>query len=514
MNATPDVLIAGAGPTGLFLALWLTRLGVRVRIADPKPGPVQETRAIAVQARTLEFYDQLGLGPDALARGRHFDRLNLFVRGRLRGAVRLRGVGNDLTPHPYLYILTQDQNEALLVAHLTRLGVHIDWETDVTHVTQDQHGVPATLTHHGRDTHVRAAFIAGCDGARSTVRRALGVPLSGGTYAQRFYVADVTLDGQVRAGDVNISLDERFLAFFPMPEPNRHRVVGQLSPTAPEDADFEQVRPELEAHGLSTVRHLHWFSTYRVHHRVADHFRVGRAFILGDAAHVHTPVGGQGMNTGLGDAANLAWKLAQVVQGGTPDLLDTYEPERRPFAVSLVNTTDRVFTGIVRGTPAARYFRFTVVPTLLPLLTRAQAVRRLLFLTVSQTRLHYPDSALSRGRAGRVRGGDRLPWVPQAHGSNFDALTSLVWQVHAYGAPDPELLTWCARRGLPLHVFPHDHAARHAGLAAHAAYLIRPDGYVGLAAPRHDLTALDAYAERWLPRAASPAPARLPAHAH
>lgn len=522
MSTHTDILISGAGPTGLFLALWLTRLGVRLHIADPKPAPVAETRAIVVQARTLEFYDQLGLGADALGRGRHFDRLNLFVRGRWRGALRLRGVGDGLTPHPYLYILTQDQNEAMLVDQLARLGVHVDWETTVKGFTQDGGGVTATLERHGLEEAVRASFIAGCDGAGSVVRRTLGLPLSGGTYEQRFYVADVTLGGAVREGDVNLSLDDRFLAFFPMPEPGRHRVVGQLPPGAPEDASFELVRAALEANGLTRVRQLHWFSTYRVHHRVADRFRAGRAFLLGDAAHVHTPVGGQGMNTGLGDAANLAWKLAQVVHGGPPALLGSYEPERRPFAVSLVNTTDRLFTGIVQNSPAARFFRLVALPTLAPRLFRARAVRRLLFLTVSQIRLHYPHSPLSVGRAGKVRGGDRLPWVRLPDGrsnpesrnpesrSNFDALRSLAWQVHAYGPPDPALLAWCARLELPLHVFPFGAAARKAGLKAQAAYVVRPDGYVGLVCPASDRAALDAYAARWLPARASAASAGPP----
>ncbi|MFC4453659.1 FAD-dependent monooxygenase [Deinococcus sonorensis] len=509
MTRTTDVLISGAGPTGLFLALWLTRLGVQVRIADPKPGPVQETRAIAVQARTLEFYDQLGLGDDAMARGRHFDRLNLFVRGQLRGAVRLHGVGRGLTPHPYLYILTQDQNEALLAQHLARLGVTVDWNTEVTTFTQDRGGVTATLEHGGQRETVHARYAAGCDGARSAVRHALGIPLSGGTYAQRFYVADLTLSGQVREGDVNLSLDDdHFLAFFPMPEPHRHRVVGQLSRDAPQDATFEAVRGELEANGLARVERLHWFSTYRVHHRVADRFRAGRAFLLGDAAHVHTPVGGQGMNTGLGDAANLAWKLAQAIHGGAAEaLLDTYEPERRPFAVSLVNTTDRVFSGIVQNGPAARFVRLTVLPSVLPLLTRAEVVRRLLFLTVSQTRLHYPASPLSQGAVGRVRGGQRLPWVPQADGrSNFDRLRSLSWQVHTYGPPAPDVLSWCAQQALPLHVFPTTSASRRAGLDPLGIYLMRPDGYVGLALPTFDRAALDRYVARWV-HVPPPAPA-------
>ena len=161
------------------------------------------------------------------------------------------------------------------------------------------------------------------------------------------------------------------------------------------------------------VERVNWFSTYRVHHRVADRFRDGRAFLLGDAAHVHSPVGGQGMNTGIGDAVNLAWKLAAVLheRAGAP-ILDTYEPERIAFARRLVATTDSAFTGVTSSSVTARTLRLRLVPALLPRLLMLQTFRRLAFRTVSQTAINYRGSALSEGRAGRVHGGDRLPWVP------------------------------------------------------------------------------------------------------
>ncbi|GHF56317.1 2-polyprenyl-6-methoxyphenol hydroxylase-like FAD-dependent oxidoreductase [Deinococcus metalli] len=495
-----DVVISGAGPTGLMLALWLARLGVRVRVADLKAGPVLETRAIAVQARTLEFYDQLGIGEEALRRGRHFDRISLFVRGMQRAAVRLKDVGDDLTPHPYLYILTQDQNEELLVSELSRLGVTVDWQTEVMAVTQGEDGVTVMFRRAGQDEGVRAAYVAACDGAGSVVRHALGISLSGGTYSQRFFVADVDAHGAVREGNLNLSLDShQFLAFFPMPQPDRYRVVGEYPPGVDEAVGFPAVQPQLEASRLAGVSAVHWFATYRVHHRVADTFQRGRAFILGDAGHVHTPVGGQGMNTGLGDASNLAWKLAQAVRG-RPAALTTYDAERRPFALSLVNTTDRIFTTVVNPSALAGWVRTVLVPLVMPRVMHFRPMRRFLFLTISQTRLHYPDSPLSEGRAGRIAGGQRLPWVRGAagEGDNFAALRSLSWQVHVYGTPDPALLTWCGVRDLPLRAFPFSARAKRAGLAQDAIYVIRPDGYVGLALPSFDRERLDAYTDRWL----------------
>jgi hypothetical protein len=240
---------------------------------------------------------------------------------------------------------------------------------------------------------------------------------------------------------------------------------------------------------------VNWFSTYRVHHRVAEQFRRGRAFLLGDAAHIHSPVGGQGMNTGIGDAVNLAWKLAAVLGERAPEsILDSYEPERIAFARRLVRTTDRAFSLVTSPTWSARFFRLEVFPRLVTLLFPLRAMRRLLFRTVSQTAVNYRGSPLSEGRAGAVHGGDRLPWVPLAEDvDNFASLASLGWQVHVYGEPSPDIESLCRERGLPLHAFLWGQAPHASGLERDAVYLVRPDGYVGLAKPRREAAALGAY---------------------
>ena len=232
------------------------------------------------------------------------------------------------------------------------------------------------------------------------------------------------------------------------------------------------------------VAKVNWFSTYRVHHRVAERFREGRAFLLGDAAHIHSPVGGQGMNTGIGDAVNLAWKLAAVVEKrANASILDSYEPERIGFARRLVATTDRAFTGVTSSGAMARLIRLHIVPVLVPLVFPFKAVRRLMFRTVSQTAVNYEGSSLSAGWTETVEGGDRLPWVQHADGDkdNFAPLQSLDWQVHVYGEATKEMRAACETRKLPLHVFPWRAEMRRTGLWRNAAYLVRPDGYVGLA---------------------------------
>ena len=226
---------------------------------------------------------------------------------------------------------------------------------------------------------------------------------------------------------------------------------------------------------------------------MADRFVEGRAFLLGDAAHIHSPVGGQGMNTGIGDAVNLAWKFAAVLQRQAPPaILETYEPERIGFARRLVATTDRAFTLVTSRGRLARVVRVHVVPRVLPVLFRSRLVRRFLFRTVSQTRVRYRESTLSAGRAGGVHGGDRLPWV----GDNFGPLSSLAWQTHVYGEPSGGVRKACASRGLALHVFPWHRPMRRAGLARDALYLVRPDGYVALADRDASADALERYLDR------------------
>jgi len=256
------------------------------------------------------------------------------------------------------------------------------------------------------------------------------------------------------------------------------------------------------------VEHVNWFATYHVHHRVADHFRKGRGFLLGDAAHIHSPVGGQGMNTGIGDAVNLAWKLAAVLHGrADATLLDSYEQERIAFAWRLVATTDRAFTGVTSRGAIARRMRLDIVPLVIPPVFKLAAVRRLMFRTISQTAANYRGSSLSEGRAGKIHGGDRLPWVKLdlngVHEGNFKPLISLDWQVHVYGDAAAEIQTVCYARRLPLHIFRWRPEMAQSGLRRGAVYLVRPDGYVALADREGSANAVTSYldARRLIPTA-------------
>ena len=497
------MLIVGAGPTGLVLALWLTKSGVRVRIVDKTDAPGTTSRALVVHARNLEFYHQLGIADEARKDGLEFAAANLWVEGKEVARLPFGDLGATLSPYPYILVFPQDQHEQMLVQQLDELGVHVERATELLSFEETANGVRAHLRRVGGDEELcDATYLAGCDGARSTVRQALGLGFPGGTYADVYYVADLQARGAVTNGELHAALDDAdFLAIFPMRGQGRIRLVGAVRP---EDQDAPVIRWEdvsgriVERLGV-TVDEVRWFSTYRVHHRVAGSFQRGRAFILGDAAHVHSPVGGQGMNTGIGDAVNLAWKLAAVLQRrADAAVLDTYESERIAFARTLVATTDRAFQFVSARGPLATRVRLTLVPKLLPSLFRLDVLRRLMFRTLSQTAIRYPQSPLSSGVAGRVRGGDRLPWIAAenpaepAH-DNFASLTSRDWQVHVYGSVSAEMQTLCDARRLALHAFPWRAAMSRTGLQENGAYLVRPDGYVGVANAAGDAATFERY---------------------
>jgi 2-polyprenyl-6-methoxyphenol hydroxylase-like FAD-dependent oxidoreductase len=516
MNSSPsrdiDVLVVGAGPTGLVLALWLTRLGVRVRIIDKTAEPGTTSRALAVQARTLELYRQIGLADACVEGGRKALAANLWTAGKQVARAVFGDMGAGLSRYPYALIFPQDEHERLLIERLAEAGVEVERRTELLDFEDAADRVRARLQRpDGSDETVDAGYLAGCDGAHSTVREALRIGFPGGTYAHLFYVADVQAGGAAMNGEVHVALDTAdFLAVFPLKREGSARLIGTVREEPQhqrEQLSWNDVSQRVVEWMRIDIERVHWFSTYRVHHRVADHFRKGRAFVIGDAAHIHSPVGGQGMNTGIGDGVNLAWKLAAVLHGrASASVLDSYEPERIAFARRLVATTDQAFTGVTSSGAIARRVRLNVVPRVIPPLLKLGAVRRFLFRTISQTAVSYRGSSMSEGQAGIVHGGDRLPWVETVLNGmgedNFGPLTSLDWQIHVYGDAAPQIRAMCDARRLPLHVFPWRLEMDRVGLLRDAVYLVRPDGYVALADPHAGATAVTSYldARKIVPR--------------
>lgn len=501
----PEILIVGAGPTGLVLAIGLARRGVKFHLIDENSGPGEHSRAMAVHARTLEFYDQLGFADEVIAEGIASDTIHLRESrsdGTSREILRVTfdQFGEGLSPYPFVLTYPQDAHERLLVRKLESLGGKIAWNTKLAGFTQDDNRVLASITEpNGTTTDRPFTYICGCDGARSQVRKTLDIDFDGGTYEQPFYVADVKLKGGYDE-HLYMNLGENIIALMmPVRGNGMQRLIGLVPPELADNADvtFEDFRDDVERLVDIQVEAVNWFSRYKVHHRVAERFQVGRAFLLGDAGHIHSPVGGQGMNTGIGDAINLAWKLALVADGrAEASLLDTYEPERIAFARSLVATTDSIFAPMIAPGIKGDMIRRVIAPLVGIVASKFSYARKAAFRTVSQIRIHYPESPLSEGSAGEVSGGDRLPWVNYGDSENFASLRGNDWQLHVYGEVRPAMAAAANGLGLPVEAFPWGKQPKAMGLEKDAVYLLRPDGYIGLAASPNDGAALKSYFNR------------------
>ena len=496
-----SVLIVGAGPTGLVMALSLARRGVPVRIIDSKDGPTRESRAMGLHARTLEFYRQFGFGDEVVERGVVADSIHFRAGERDVARFSLADMGKGISPYPFMLAFPQDEHERFLLDRLNELGVAVQWGATLMDLSDHGDSVNVTIDDGMSTEQSSFAYVAGCDGAHSRVREILGIGFPGGSSEGLFYVADADVSG---AGG-----DEIFLGFretglglkIPVRSTGTQRLIGVV-PTdlrLKEDIGFEDLRAHIEYLLGVHVGEVNWFSTYQVHHRVAERFSRGRVFIAGDAGHIHSPAGGQGMNTGIGDAVNLSWKLAEVLHGRADrSLLDTYEAERIPFARSLIATTDRVFQFLVDDGKAAQAARVHVLPKMVATLAKFSGPRRLMFKTVSQTRISYRACDFNQGKAGAIFGGDRLPWITTAEGDNFAVLQSLAWQLHVYGDASSAVVEAAQQLGLQLHRFPWSEHAREAGVGRDAAYLVRPDGYVALALGNADqVRELTALIRRW-----------------
>lgn len=510
--SNPQVLITGAGPTGLVLALWLTKAGVPVRIIDKLGAPGTTSRALVFHVRNLEFYRQMGIDQFPAQQGVEAKVGGLWLRGNRVGQIRFDQLGIALSRYASPLIYPQDLHEQMLIERLSSLNVHVERETELVDLTPSKESVSATLRKAGRKTEeLEVLYLAGCDGAHSTVREKLQIDFPGGTYSDTYYVADIQATGPVINGQLNIALDDAdFLAIFPMKGKGRARLVGAVRQEMPghRDLTWDDVSSRIIQHLKMELQEVKWFSTYRVHHRVAAAFQKQRVFLLGDAAHIHSPFGGQGMNTGIGDAVNLAWKLASVLKGVAPSsLLQTYEPERITFARRLVSTTDRAFVLASSRSRWATRIRLYIVPWLLPFLFQFAAMRRMMYRTVSQIAIQYPQSSLSHGPTGTIDGGQRLPWVKfqnpvDAETDNFCGLSSMDWQIHCYGDANSALKAMCCDRGIELHVFPWESSMKKAGLKRKAVYVIRPDGHIAIVDRKGDTERVSSYIDTWIPREA------------
>ena len=494
------VLIVGAGPTGLVLALWLTKAGIPIRIIDKTDKAGTTSRAMVMHARNLEFYHQLGIDQTAIAGGLEMTTINLWIRGKQSVRLPIGDFGIHYSPYPYVLIFPQDRQEQMLIEELEKSGIRVERNTELLSFEISDNGIHALLSKEGTQENCNSLFLAGCDGAHSSVRKGLNIGFKGGDYSHKFFVADIKASGPAANGEMHAALDSSdFMIIFPMKGEANIRLVGDLNQENENNPDlrWEDVQQDILSRLKLDVETVNWFSSYRVHHRVASRFRKKNVFLLGDAAHIHSPVGGQGMNTGIGDAVNLAWKLAAVIKGQSSEkLLDSYETERIPFAKKLVNSTDRAFSFVSAKGIFATQVRLHLVPVILPILFRFGSFKRLMFRTVSQISIRYPQSFLSSGHAGKLKGGDRLSWVQGIN--NFEPLVSRQWQVHCYGSPTTALNNLLSERNIPIYIFEWGPEAKKVGYLEDAIYIVRPDGYIGLIGGSEDIVKITEYCDTYI----------------
>jgi 2-polyprenyl-6-methoxyphenol hydroxylase-like FAD-dependent oxidoreductase len=439
-----EVLVVGAGPTGLLAALLLRRQGIDVRIVDRNAEPSRESRAFAVSARTLELFASLGLVDALLQRGVIDTGIGFYVSGEWVGGLDFDHASAPDTPFRFILMLPQTETEAVLLDALDDAWLAVEREVEVTGLTLQADGVRVEAQDpSGAATTLHARYVIGADGAHSIVRHALDLRFEGAPYPQNFLLGDVAVDWPLDHGRFRVFVHaDRIGLYFPLDGTGMSRVMTtDLRANPDEHAAPELALPELQAAFAEatclpvTLSKPEWLTRFRTHHRAVDRYREGPVFVAGDAAHIHSPAGGQGMNTGLQDAANLAWKLVSVLRGGASDaLLDSYGSERLPVAQEVLRFTDRIFSAAAGQAGWRARLRDALAPMLVGPASALDVVQDRAFRKFAQIDIAYAPGAavadLPKGPAPRP--GERAPNAQLTrHRDLFDLLSGYRFHVLA-----------------------------------------------------------------------------------
>ena len=499
MSERPKALIVGAGPTGLVMAHELARDGIQCRLIDKAPHRAMESRAIAIHSRTVEAFELMGLADAFLSAGHRIGGVNVYGES---GHIARAAFGMLETRYPFVLGVPQDQTERILEERLARLGVRVERSTELVSLAQRESGVSARLHTGDRVEELETDWLLGCDGAHSTVREQLGISFAGATYPEHFVLADVKIAGDLDHAEAQVWLQrDGALAFFPLPEDRWRLIIINSPPDWHDQPSLAQCQALVNERGLDGLRlgDPRWTAVFRIHRREAARFREDRVFLLGDAGHIHSPVGGQGMNMGIQDAFNLAWKLSLVLRNGKdPQLLDSYEAERKPVDEAVIRQTDRATRLVSLHGSVTRFVR----DHLMSFLTQIPTVVEKLGEGLSGLAVNYRRSPIVEERGAGMGGpaaGDRAPDAPlvaaksrapvrlydlfaeHRHvllllGNGGDALPpplprfpETVFAAYRVAAPGTSGGDFIDREGV---------VAKRYG-SAPGVYLIRPDGYVG-----------------------------------
>lgn len=503
MNS-PLVLIVGAGPTGMTLAIELRRAGLDVRIIDKASHPAEHSQALVVQSRTLEQFQRYGIARQAVERGRKLLRAQFFSDRKEIVSLNLDSIPSR---YPYLLFIPQSETEAILNEYMESLGVRIERETELVSFIQQESGVSALVRHKGVDETVTARWIVGCDGAHSPVRTRLQIPFEGESVGLSFFLGDLEIEGPDAPSDqLSLHLHEGNVVFMGRLSDKLVRLIvalhSQQGKQLDDDLTLQQFQDAVDqAHVQVRIKSAEWMTPFHVNDRQAASYRVGNAFLAGDASHIHSPVGGQGMNTGIQDAANLGWKLAAVANGADPALLDSYGEERIAVGKNLLRKT-----GVgLKMASSANPFVEALRDALAPIAASLTPVQHAIAGFISEVAINYRASSVicDRGGDGRLRAGDRLPDFP-LHGAAKGALPGTTsghaktatllgdWQdarplAIVLNAPPAEAELFANRlpsaKPLLVQSGQLDEEGRRALGVEPKLLLIRPDGYIGYRGP-------------------------------
>jgi len=509
-----DVIIIGAGPTGLALACQLIRYGIDFVIIDRKETTTPHSKAIGVQARTLEIYEQIGLADKLIDLGWKAEKARMIVGGEVRGEVDFSDIGKGMSSYPYVLIVEQGKHESLIHEFINSHGRHVRWQTELESFTQDDSGVSAVIKNDAGETEtINAKFLVGCDGAKSPVRHGLGLKFEGSTFERMFYVADVQIDWQFKNDALMVFLmKHNLLAFFPMIGENRWRIVGTFPEEFAKDEGevlYEEIEEQIkrDAELELDITNVNWFSTYKVHTRHVNKFSEGRCFLAGDAAHIHTPAGAQGMNTGIQDGYNLAWKLAMVLRGASDiKLLDSYNEERLVNAENLLKTTDRFFNLVASPEPILTYLRMHVFPYVAGAAFSIDAVKKFVFPRISQIGINYRHSSISDHESDGgfdVKAGDRLPYFTIEGESIFSRLSEPKFHLLSFsdggGETTGSNLSDEFKDLIDVYEIPiYPRVAEVFGSDKSFRVLLRPDNYIATISNDASLAPIENYLKRCL----------------
>jgi 2-polyprenyl-6-methoxyphenol hydroxylase-like FAD-dependent oxidoreductase len=521
-----QVLIVGAGPSGLMMACQLALRNIPFRIIDKKDHPANYSGALIIQARSVEIFEQMGIAQTAIQAGTIANEINILFNGKKTFSIPVKNIGHGLTKFPYLLMLEQSKTEQLLIDFIHNYGYSVERKIELLQFTQDADDVTAILKLANEKTEtIKTKYLIAADGGHSTVREQLHIPFTGKTHPISLFVTDCNAEVNLPSDTMCFSFSEATTAgFFPLKD-GKWRIDGAISGKleAKDILTFEDIEKNFAERIRMKVKlyHPQWFSVFHSHQRYASSFRQNRCFLVGDAAHIHSPVGAQGMNTGLQDAYNLAWKLALVIQDkAKTSLLDTYTSERIGIAKNVVRSTDKVFNLVTSQNFFTKIFRVYAAPLImqlvLPLIENQKIIRHFFFKKISEIGIQYRQSSLSHHASlgnfpsHAPKPGDRLPYIlyhedgkevnmhEKVKGKGFHlfiftkyrSLNEILMAVEKYKAI------------MSTEIIPYTSETRYLyerlGIENSGCYLIRPDMYIAYRSGKPEADHFESYLQQFL----------------